>query len=181
MAIAKCPRCGSPDIRPTTANRLRNSHKCDSCRHVFPLTATASVVPPAAALILAPIVAQELKELKELGSELNELGSDMKKWFGGLFANNQPRQKWFGGLFANNQPRPTRRHQPGAAPPRPHRGVPPPSPRPPQQAPVHGHSPPVSPRTAPPTVAPGSATGQQRPNPSPGPHAGSPPRRPQRP
>jgi hypothetical protein len=40
MAVARCPKCHSTTIEPTTADELTNSYRCKSCDHPFTRPAT---------------------------------------------------------------------------------------------------------------------------------------------
>jgi hypothetical protein len=143
MAVTTCPKCKSPDIRPTTTGQLRNSHRCNSCGHVFRLTATASLASPIIGVILGGDVVVQV---------LDELGSDIKKWLGGLSARKQPPP------VRPNQPRvpPPPRQQPRVPPSPGHHHQAPPVHGQTRHVSPHAHDHPFSPpRTSPPGVTPG--------------------------
>jgi hypothetical protein len=151
MATMTCPKCGSPDIRPATTDRVRNSYICLTCKYNFTLLGTANVPSWIASGLAIPTAAVQLI-------------SDIKKIFGDDSAGKRPP--------------PSRHHQPGAIP-HGHQPSVAPSPRHHQPPPVDGQSPPASPpRASPQAVGPGRPTGPTRSNPLTDPHAVS-PRRPE--
>ncbi len=132
MATMTCSKCSSPDIRPATTDRVRNSHICLNCKYNFTLLGTANVPSWIASGLAIPTAAVQLI-------------SDIKKIFGDDSAGKRP---------------PPPRPQPGVAPSPRHHQAPLVHGHSPPVSPPHGHSPPVSPpRASPPAVAPGGATG----------------------
>jgi hypothetical protein len=154
MAIDRCPKCRSPDIKPTTTGRVRNTHHCNNCGQDFTLLATASLIGPAAATLIGPVVVPKV---------VTELWDDLKKVLGDPSDNRPP--------LARPQaraPLPPRQPLRGALPPRDH-----------PMPPVRGQPPSPSPnRPPPPRVAKTAWGPPDRPNRPPDPRAGSLPRRP---
>lgn len=159
MAAMTCPRCKSPDIRPTTTGRVRNSHICNNCGYTFTIFNTGSLIGPVAASLIGPIAIPTL------------LVEGAKKLFGSGSNGNRPAPARPPPGAAATPPRPqprgasTPQYRPGGTPHRHH-----------PMAPVPGHPPSASP----PVLGQGPLVSPGEPDRRHDPHAGSSPSGPKR-